>query len=60
MGTGCTQAPPGVVCRRGRGAPVSKGNMPEGMGAELPWKASRPCEQVGCHEEQKYVTLFVP
>lgn len=39
---------------------MSKGNMPEGMGAELPWKASRPCEQVGCHEEQKYVTLFVP
>ena len=60
MGTGCTQAPPGVVCRRGKGALMSKANTPEVMGAELPWKASWPCEQVGRDEEQKRVTVFVP
>lgn len=39
---------------------MSKANTPEVMGAELPWKASWPCEQVGRDEEQKRVTVFVP
>lgn len=42
VGTTCTQVSQGAACGRGRGAPVSKANTPEVMGAELPWKASRP------------------